>query len=289
MRQIKISKSSITDRSDTAVNDYLNELSSTKLLTPDEEAELATKAQAGDQEALNKLIESNLLFAVSVAKSYQGYGMPLADLISEGNIGLITAAKKYDPSRGFRFISFAVWWIRQSIMKALSQNGKMIRLPQNVRDILMKINRIKIRWEQELGAEPSEDDIADELDMDVSRVHEIIMMARNERSLDEPLTSEDGAATIGDLTRDSDARDTDDALVRESLCVAVDQLVEGILNEREKYIIKSTFGIGQPEKSMDEVSTELGLTRERVRQIKERAILKIRRDQRAQFIKNNED
>lgn len=284
MRQIKISHNSITDRTDSSVNAYLNELSTSRLLTPDEEAELAVKAQNGDQEALNKLVEGNLLFTVSVAKSYQGYGMPLPDLISEGNIGLIIAAKKYDPSRGFRFISFAVWWIRQSIMKALSQNGKMIRLPQNVRDALLKINKIKARWEQEMGTEPSEEDIAEEMDMEVSRVHDIIMMSRNERSLDDPLSNEDGSATVGDLTKDEDAINTDDALEKESVCIAVDRLVEGILNEREKYIIKTTFGIGQPEKSMEQVSSELGLTRERVRQIKERAIMKMRKNDKARLI-----
>lgn len=284
MRQIKISHNSITDRTDSSVNAYLNELSTSRLLTPDEEAELAIKAQNGDQEALNKLVEGNLLFTVSVAKSYQGYGMPLPDLISEGNIGLIIAAKKYDPSRGFRFISFAVWWIRQSILKALSQNGKMIRLPQNVRDALLKINKIKARWEQEMGTEPSEEDIAEEMDMEVSRVHDIIMMSRNERSLDDSLSNEDGSATVGDLTKDEDAINTDDALEKESVCIAVDRLVEGILNEREKYIIKTTFGIGQPEKSMEQVSSELGLTRERVRQIKERAIMKMRKNDKARLI-----
>jgi len=210
--------------------------------------------------------------------------MPLPDLISEGNIGLIIAAKKYDPSRGFRFISFAVWWIRQSILKALSQNGKMIRLPQNVRDALLKINKIKARWEQEMGTEPSEEDIAEEMDMEVSRVHDIIMMSRNERSLDDSLSNEDGSATVGDLTKDEDAINTDDALEKESVCIAVDRLVEGILNEREKYIIKTTFGIGQPEKSMEQVSSELGLTRERVRQIKERAIMKMRKNDKARLI-----
>ena len=253
------------------------------MVTPDEEVELAQRIHKGDHVALDKLVRANLRFVVSVAKLYQNQGLSLSDLISEGNVGLVKAAEKFDETRGFKFISYAVWWIRQSIMQALSEQARMVRLPGNQNNLIRQIRVVQNRFEQEENRPATIDEIAEELDVAPEKVRET--MAANSRgvSLDSPL-QDDEDGTLLDVTPDNKLEATDNSLNNESLHIELDALLNSILKEREALIIKQTFGIDCPEKSQEEVSQELGLTRERVRQIRERALLKIRKSPNAKLL-----
>lgn len=282
MRQLKITKS-ITNRESASLDKYLQEIGREELITVEEEVELAQRIRQGDQAALEKLTRANLRFVVSVAKQYQNQGISLPDLINEGNLGLIKAAEKFDETRGFKFISYAVWWIRQSIMQVLSEQARMVRLPGNQNNLIRQIRVIQNRFEQEQNRPATIEEIAEELDVAPEKVRET--MAANNRgvSLDSPL-QDDEDGTLLDITPDTKLDATDSQLNNESLHIELDNLLHSILKEREARIIKETFGIDCPEKSQEEVSQELGLTRERVRQIRERALLRIRRSPNAKLL-----
>lgn len=275
MRQLKISQS-ITERTDETLEAYLNDISKKNTVTPNEEVELAKRIHEGDKEALEKLVNANLRFVVSVAKQYRNQGLPLSDLISEGNIGLVKAAEKFDETKGFKFITFAVWWIRQSIMKAISEHGRVVRLPNNQNQFLLQIRKIERQYEQEENRPATIEEIADALETDPEKVRNTLVAASRSMSLDAPVGDEEDTALV-DLTTNPDAVQTDHTLDMESLNQTLDMVLKSALKERDIFIIKQTFGIGCPEKSQEEVSEMLGLTRERVRQIRERALHKLKK------------
>lgn len=275
MRQLKISQS-ITERTDETLEAYLNDISKKNTVTPNEEVELARRIHEGDKEALEKLVNANLRFVVSVAKQYRNQGLPLSDLISEGNIGLVKAAEKFDETKGFKFITFAVWWIRQSIMKAISEHGRVVRLPNNQNQFLLQIRKIERQYEQEENRLATIEEIADALETDPEKVRNTLVAASRSMSLDAPVGDEEDTALV-DLTTNPDAVQTDHTLDMESLNQTLDMVLKTALKERDIFIIKQTFGIGCPEKSQEEVSEMLGLTRERVRQIRERALHKLKK------------
>lgn len=282
MRQIKISQN-ITRRSEESIESYLTAISKEHMVSPEEEVDLAQRIHKGDQVALDKLVRANLRFVVSVAKLYQNQGLSLSDLISEGNVGLVKAAEKFDETRGFKFISYAVWWIRQSIMQALSEQSRMVRLPGNQNNLLRQIRQIQAKYEQTENRAATLEEIADELDVSPEKVRETLSANSRGMSLDSPL-QDDEDGTLLDVTPDSKGEATDSSLTNESLRIELDSLLNSMLKEREAQIIKQTFGIDCPEKSQEEVSQELGLTRERVRQIRERALLKIRKSPNAKYL-----
>lgn len=275
MRQLKISQS-ITERTDETLEAYLNDISKKNTVTPNEEVELARRIHEGDKEALEKLVNANLRFVVSVAKQYRNQGLPLSDLISEGNIGLVKAAEKFDETKGFKFITFAVWWIRQSIMKAISEHGRVVRLPNNQNQFLLQIRKIERQYEQEENRPATIEEIAYALETDPEKVRNTLVAASRSMSLDAPVGDEEDTALV-DLTTNPDAVQTDHTLDMESLNQTLDMVLKAALKERDIFIIKQTFGIGCPEKSQEEVSEMLGLTRERVRQIRERALHKLKK------------
>ena len=269
MRQLKIN-TSITRRDGEILDKYLQEIGREPMLTPDEEVELAQKIREGDQRALDRLVRANLRFVVSVAKQYQNQGLALPDLINEGNLGLIKAAEKFDESCGFKFISYAVWWIRQSILQALAEQSRIVRLPLNQVGSLNKIERAIADFEQANQRRPSPQEIADILDIPVEKVRESFRMSGRSVSVDSPLgDGEDN--TLLDVMSDADAVPTDSRLNHESLAVELRRALKD-LPERERSIVESCYGIGREELSLEEIGLRFGLTRERVRQIKEKAL-----------------
>lgn len=269
MRQLKIN-TSITRRDGEILDKYLQEIGREPMLTPDEEVELARKIREGDQRALDRLVRANLRFVVSVAKQYQNQGLALPDLINEGNLGLIKAAEKFDETRGFKFISYAVWWIRQSILQALAEQSRIVRLPLNQVGSLNKIQRAIADFEQANQRRPSPQEIADILDIPVEKVRESFRMSGRSVSVDSPLgDGEDN--TLLDVMSDADAVPTDSRLNHESLAVELRRALKD-LPERERSIVESCYGIGREELSLEEIGLRFGLTRERVRQIKEKAL-----------------
>ena len=274
MKTITITPS-YTPRSEESIEAYLNTISRMPHISPDEEADLTHRIHQGDHAALDRLVKANLRFVVSVAKTYQNQGLPLADLIEEGNIGLVKAAQKFDETRGFKFISYAVWWIRQSITEALTENSRMVRLPSNQSGLVRLIKQAMLRFEQTEGRPATVEEIADELDMSPDRVHDVLNASNRSVSFDAPLVDEDGG-TLLDVTPDQGSTATDAALESESLHQELEELMRRTLKERDIYILRQTFGIGCSERTQEEVSLDLGLTRERVRQIRERAIQKLR-------------
>lgn len=275
MRRIVINPS-ITNRKEDGLDSYLDEVSREKMITPDEEADLARRIKLGDEEALDKLVKANLRFVVSVAKTYQNQGLPLADLISEGNLGLVSAARKFDETRGFKFISYAVWWIRQSIMQALTEQSRAVRLPNNQNQLLRMIRRFQNEFLQREGYNPSSQEIAEAMDVPEDRINDVLRANSRSMSLDAPLTDDDGG-TLLDVTPDTDSSIAADAqLDNESLSEELQEVFRDTLKERDIYVLIHSFGIGCRERSHEEIGTELGLTRERVRQIRERALQKLR-------------
>lgn len=279
MRQLKIEKS-ITSRDDAVMNRYMKEVAKEEMITPEQEAELAMQIQRNDENsaaAVDKLVRANLRFVISVAKQYQDLGLPLIDLINEGNLGMIRAAQGFDGSRGFKFITYAVWWIRQSILKALGDQGRIVRLPQNQVGNVTKLKGARDRFEQINQRQPSPEELAEELDMDVDKVIDIIQIDKGEVSVDK--TFEEGeSSTLLDILTDEDAPDVDSGLIDESLVNEIKVAMQ-CLTERERFVLIHTFGLGgHPEMSLDEIGAEVGLSRERVRQIREKAIRQLRKN-----------
>lgn len=282
MRQLKITKS-ITNRESASLDKYLQEIGREELITVEEEVELAQKIRKGDQEALEKLTKANLRFVVSVAKQYQNQGLTLPDLINEGNLGLIKAAEKFDETRGFKFISYAVWWIRQSILQALAEQSRIVRLPLNQVGSLNKINKAFARFEQENERTPSPEELATVLDIPREKVADTLRVSGRHVSVDAPF-AEGEDNTLLDVLTNSDSPNADRALINESLATEVDRALS-TLTERERDIVKYFFGIGATELTLEEIGDQFGLTRERVRQIKEKAIRRLRHGSRSKLLK----
>ncbi|CDN32454.1 RNA polymerase sigma factor RpoD [Mucinivorans hirudinis] len=283
MRQLKITKS-ITNRESASLDKYLQEIGREELISVEEEVELAQRIRKGDQEALEKLTKANLRFVVSVAKQYQNQGLTLPDLINEGNLGLIKAAEKFDETRGFKFISYAVWWIRQSILQALAEQSRIVRLPLNQVGSLNKINKAFARFEQENERTPSPEELAQVLDIPREKVADTLRVSGRHVSVDAPF-AEGEDNTLLDVLANNDSPNADRALINESLSVEIERAL-ATLTERERDIIRYFFGIGTAELTLEEVGDKFGLTRERVRQIKEKAIRRLRNGSRSKLLKS---
>ena len=273
MRQLKITKS-ITNRESASLDKYLQEIGREELIKIEEEVELAQAIRRGDRKALEKLTRANLRFVVSVAKQYQNQGLSLPDLINEGNLGLIKAAEKFDETRGFKFISYAVWWIRQSILQALAEQSRIVRLPLNQVGSLNKITKALSKFEQEHERRPSHEELAEVLDLPVDKVADTLKVSGRKISVDAPFVEGEDNSLLDVLVND-DAPIADRSLINESLSIEIERALQD-LQEREREILKSFFGISTPEMTLEEIGDKFGLTRERVRQIKEKAIRKLR-------------
>ena len=283
MRQLKITKS-ITNRESEALEKYLQEIGKEELLSTDEEVELAQRIRKGDRKALERLTKANLRFVVSVAKQYQNQGLSLPDLINEGNLGLIKAAEKFDETRGFKFISYAVWWIRQSILQAIAEQSRIVRVPLNQVGSVNKINRMLNKFEQENERRPSSVEISEQTDIPQEKVDEAIMVNSRHVSVDAPFVDGEDNSLLDVLVND-DAPMADRQLVIESLRSEIATILK-TLNERERNVITAFYGIGQPEMTLEEIGNKFGLTRERVRQIKEKAIRRLRNSTNNKLLKS---
>ncbi len=282
MRQLKITKS-ITNRESASLDKYLQEIGREDLISVEEEVELAGRIKNGDRAALEKLTRANLRFVVSVAKQYQNQGLSLPDLINEGNLGLIKAAEKFDETRGFKFISYAVWWIRQSILQALAEQSRIVRLPLNQVGSINKINKALQRFEQLHERRPSAEELAEELDIPVDKIADTLKMSGRHVSVDAPFVEGEDNSLI-DVMVNEDSPNADRGLINESLSKEIDRALAG-LTPREAEIIRKFFGIGMSEKTLEEIGEDLHLTRERVRQIKEKAIHKLQTGSRSNVLK----
>ncbi|MBR6946785.1 MAG: RNA polymerase sigma factor RpoD/SigA [Muribaculaceae bacterium] len=273
MRQLKITKA-ITNRESASLDKYLQEIGRQDLITVDEEVELAQRIHQGDQAALDKLVNANLRFVVSVAKQYQNQGLSLSDLINEGNVGLIKAAQKFDETRGFKFISYAVWWIRQSILQAIAEQSNMVRVPLNQAGLLNKTNKAQSRFEQLHERRASAEELAEELDLPIEKVVETMKYNSRSISVDAPFAEGEDNSLL-DVLPNTDSPMADSTMNQESLSKEIDRVLEQ-LTPRERDIIKMFFGIGCQEMTLEEIGAKFNLTRERVRQIKEKAIHRLR-------------
>jgi RNA polymerase primary sigma factor len=283
MRQLKISKS-ITNRETASLDKYLADIGKEELISADEEVHLAQRIKQGDQMALEKLCKANLRFVVSVAKQYQNQGLSLPDLINEGNLGLIKAAKRFDETRGFKFISYAVWWIRQSILQALAEQARIVRLPLNQVGSLSKLNKATIRLEQRFERPPSLDEIATEMELPEQKVAETMRMSTRTISMDAPIDADEEVKLI-DIFVAEDTPGTDELLIRESLANEIQRSL-ATLTDKEREIINLFYGIGVPHSySLEEIGSMFDLTRERVRQIKEKAIRRLKHSSRSKLLK----
>ena len=282
MRQLKITKS-ITNRESASLDKYLQEIGREELVTPEEEVELAQRIRKGDQEALEKLTRANLRFVVSVAKQYQNQGLSLPDLINEGNLGLIKAAEKFDETRGFKFISYAVWWIRQSILQALAEQSRIVRLPLNQVGSLNKINKALSKFEQENERQPSNEELSEMIDVPKEKISDTLRVSARHVSVDAPFVEGEDNSLLDVLPND-DSPMADKGLVNESLNTEIERALS-TLTDREREIIKSFFGIGCQEMTLEEIGERFGLTRERVRQIKEKAIRRLKSPSRSKLLK----
>ena len=282
MRQLKITKS-ITNRESASLDKYLQEIGREELVSPEEEVELAQRIRKGDQEALEKLTRANLRFVVSVAKQYQNQGLSLPDLINEGNLGLIKAAEKFDETRGFKFISYAVWWIRQSILQALAEQSRVVRLPLNQVGSLNKINKALSKFEQENERQPSNEELSEMIDVPKEKISDTLRVSGRHVSVDAPFVEGEDNSLLDVLPND-DSPMADKGLVNESLNTEIERALS-TLTDREREIIKSFFGIGCQEMTLEEIGERFGLTRERVRQIKEKAIRRLKSPSRSKLLK----
>ncbi len=282
MRQLKISKS-FTNRESASLDKYLQEIGHEELLSVEEEVELAQKIKKGDRRALERLTRANLRFVVSVAKQYQNQGLSLPDLINEGNVGLIKAAEKFDETRGFKFISYAVWWIRQSILQAIAEQSRIVRLPLNQVGSVNKINRELNKFEQEHERRPSVNEIADRIDLPEEKVEEAMKANNRHVSMDAPFVDGEDNSLL-DVLADNNMPMADKALVQESLRKEIDRAID-LLNDREQKVVRAFFGIGSPEMTLEEIGDKYNLTRERVRQIKEKAIRRLRHNTKNKLLK----
>lgn len=282
MRQLKITKS-ITNRESASLDKYLQEIARYDLITIDEEVELAQRIRQGDRVALEKLTRANLRFVVSVAKQYQNQGLSLPDLINEGNLGLIKAAEKFDETRGFKFISYAVWWIRQSIMQAVNEQSRIVRLPLNQVTTLSKYKKAIQEFEQKHQRKPSPEELSEIMEIPVEKIKDTINVSGKNVSVDAPFgEAEDG--TLLDVLQNSDSPKVDNSLIRESLTTEIERIF-ATLSDRESEILKDSFGIGRQELTLEEIGIKFGLTRERVRQIREKAIRKLRHMSKSKLLK----
>ena len=283
MRQLKITQS-ITNRESASLDKYLQEIGHEELISVEEEVELAQRIRKGDRKALEKLTKANLRFVVSVAKQYQNKGLSLPDLINEGNLGHIKAAEKFDETRGFKFISYAVWWIRQSILQAIAEQSRIVRLPLNQVGSVNKINKIANRFEQEHERRPSADEIGDFVDLPEEKIEDALKVNTRHVSMDAPFADGEENSLL-DILPNNDSPDTDFELVMESLRNEINRALL-TLNERERHIIEAFFGINQPEMTLEEIGEKFGLTRERVRQIKEKAIRRLRHNTKNKLLRS---
>jgi len=284
MRQLKISKS-ITNRETASLDKYLADIGKEELITAEEEVNLAQRIKQGDQWALEKLCKANLRFVVSVAKQYQNQGLSLPDLINEGNVGLIKAARRFDETRGFKFISYAVWWIRQSILQALAEQSRIVRLPLNQVGSLSKISKASSKLEQIYERPPSLDELAREMDIPEHKVVETMKMGTRIVSMDAPLDQDEDTKLL-DVFVDADTPDTDENLIRESLAKEIQRSLSS-LTEKEREIVNMFYGIGYPHSyTLEEIGSNFDLTRERVRQIKEKAIRRLKHSSRTSLLKS---
>lgn len=277
MRQLKIQKS-ITNRNSEALDKYLVEIGRAPMVSIEEEIELAQAIKKGGragERAKNKLVEANLRFVVSVTKQYQHQGLTLTDLIDEGNIGLIKAAERFDETRGFKFISYAVWWIRQSILQAIAEQSRIVRLPLNQVGSLNKVNHEINKFEQENLRRPSVEEIADRTGVDEEKISQSMAASGHHVSIDAPFGDDDDNAMVDVMSSGDDSR-TDKQVDHESMAMELKQVLGQVLKERERQIVCACFGIGEPEKGLEEIGDKMGLTRERVRQIREKSISKLR-------------
>jgi RNA polymerase primary sigma factor len=284
MRQLKISKQ-VTNRETASLDKYLSEIGRVELITAEEEVRLARKIRAGDAAALDKLTKANLRFVVSVAKQYQNQGLTLSDLINEGNLGLIKAAQRFDETRGFKFISYAVWWIRQSILQALAEQSRIVRLPLNKIGSINKINKAYSRLEQEFEREPSQAEIAVILELSADDIKEAMRTSGRHVSMDAPLLQgEDG--TLMDVMSDANQINSDHLVITESLRKEIERALS-TLTEREADVLKLYFGLcGETVLNLEEIGAKFELTRERVRQIKEKAIKRLKHTSRSKLLKS---
>ena len=285
MRQLKITQS-ITNRADKSLEKYLSDISKEEMITAEEETILARKIRNGDQNALQKLTKANLRFVVSVAKQYQNQGLPLIDIINEGNVGLIKAAKKFDETRGFKFISYAVWWIRQSILEALSEKSRIIRIPLNQVGVLGKINKVVGKLEQDLERMPTHEEISAALDISEYKVSETITASLKASSVDAPLGGNEDSSSMLEVLVNNDSPLADRILMQESLKIEIERSLS-TLDPRSKDVIKMFYGIDQIcPISLDEIGHKLEISRERARQIKEKSIKKLRVSTRSKLLKS---
>lgn len=273
MKQLKITQR-ITERESRSLNMYFNEITQCEMISPDEEVELARRIRQGDDHAVDKLVKANLRFVVSVAKQYQHMGLSLKDLINEGNVGLITAARRFDETRGFKFISYAVWWIRQSILLAIAQNSRTVRLPQNKLGEIRKVVDAAARLEQKLGRAPTSEELAEVLETTAEKVENFMSLESRSLSLDAPLQDGEDNTLMEVLSNNEPA--TDEPLMEKSLSEELEMLL-GQLEKREQDVLRMHFGLGTNKPiNAAEIASRFGITRERVRQIRERALRKLR-------------
>ena len=282
MRQLKITKS-ITNRESASLDKYLQEIGREELVSPEEEVELAQRIRKGDQKALDRLTKANLRFVVSVAKQYQNQGLSLPDLINEGNLGLIKAAEKFDETRGFKFISYAVWWIRQSILQAIAEQSRIVRLPLNQVGSVNKITRVLNQFEQENERRPNTRELSERTDIPEEKIDEALKVNGRHVSVDAPFVDGEDNSLLDVMVNDNSPM-ADRTLLLESLRSEIKVALQ-MLNERERNVITAFFGIDQPEMTLEEIGTKYGLTRERVRQIKEKAIRHLRSNTKNKILK----
>ncbi len=285
MRQLKINKS-ITNRENASLDKYLTDIGKEDLITAEMEVKLAQRIKDGDEIALNKLVKANLRFVVSVAKQYQNQGLSLPDLINEGNVGLIKAARRFDETRGFKFISYAVWWIRQSILQALAEQSRIVRLPLNQVGSINKIKKTISLLEQELNRPPSEEEIAKYLETSEGKVNAAMRISNRSVSIDAPISNDDDTTSMVDFIVSDDAVGSDDQLITESLNQEIQRSLN-TLSEKERSVINLYYGIGMNHGlTLDEIGDKFDLTRERVRQIKEKAIRRLKHPSRSKLLKS---
>jgi len=285
MKQFKISKN-YTNRSEESLDRYLVEISRIPMITPDQEVELAQTIRKGGkkgEEAKEKLVTANLRFVVSVAKQYQHQGVPLSDLINEGNLGLMTAADKFDETRGFKFISYAIWWIRQSILQSIAEYSSIVRRPQSQIAISNKIKNATNEFIQKYQRYPSAEELSDIISLEIDKIEKAIQAEAHVASIDAPITDDEGT-TMADMISSSSEYASDRKVDYDSMCNDLMQVLTSILNERERIIVIQSFGIGCPERGLDAIGNDLGLTRERVRQIRERGLDKVRKSPKSRLL-----
>lgn len=284
MRQLKITKS-ITNRESQSLEKYLQEIGRVHLISPEEEVALAIKIKQGDQRSLERLTKANLRFVVSVAKQYQNQGLSLSDLINEGNLGLIKAAQRFDETKGFKFISYAVWWIRQSILQALAEQSRIVRLPLNKVGLTNKIGKAYTALEQEFEREPSADEIASLLEIELEEVESTLGMSSRHISMDAPFSESEDGSLLDVIANENAASVDGDITNKQSLKTEIDRILN-ILSEKQRTVIKMYFGLGYDNPiSLEDIGEDFGLTRERVRQIKDKAIEKLQSNNQCHLLK----